>query len=156
MVIETALTLALTLQTASARLTDEAAQEILTGCRAFAEERSLSVAVAVLDDRLSLVAYRRMDGLREGPAKLAMRKAEYAAEWGSETKRLADSVAENRLGWAMSSMGPPIEGGVPVFMSDGTLLGGVGVSGASAADDALCAKAGIERAGLKPARPPAE
>ncbi|MCQ8185590.1 GlcG/HbpS family heme-binding protein [Parvularcula maris] len=152
-----AMTAALLLtQQPAMRLSEESAQEILTGCRAFAEENELTIAIAVLDDRLSMLAYRRMDSLREGPAKLAVRKAEYAAEWGSETRRLADAVGEGRLGWAFTSGGPPIEGGVPVYTSEGVLLGGVGVSGASAADDALCAKAGIERAGLKPARPPAD
>jgi uncharacterized protein GlcG (DUF336 family) len=153
MLIITALALTLTVQTPAPRLDDEAAQEIIAGCKAFADERELTVAVAVLDDRLSMVAYRRMDGLREGPAQLAIRKARYSAEWGGETKGLENAVGENRLAWAFSSRGPATEGGVPIYTSDGTILGGVGVSGASAEEDAQCAKAGIKRAGLEPARP---
>jgi uncharacterized protein GlcG (DUF336 family) len=90
-----------------------------------------------------------MDGLRQGPADLAMAKADYSARWGAETKGLSDMVGEGRYGWAFATQGPPVEGGVPVYSADGTLVGAVGVSGASAADDARCARAGIEKAGLK-------
>jgi len=46
-------------------------------------------------------------------------------------------------------------GGVPIYSADGILLGGVGVSGGKPADDAACAAAGIEAAGLKIAKPAA-
>ncbi|MEE4212261.1 MAG: heme-binding protein [Parvularcula sp.] len=136
-------------QSEAPRLDDQSVQDILSGCFAFAEEEELTVAMAVLDDRLTLAGYRRMDGLRQGPAELATKKADYSARWGAETKGLSDMVGENTLGWALASEGPPVEGGVPIYTAEGTLLGAVGVSGASAADDARCAKAGIEKAGLK-------
>lgn len=139
-------------QEAEPRLTDASAQAILGGCFDFAVKNELTVAIAVLDDRTRMVAYRRMDGLRQGPADLAVDKADYAARWGAPTKSLADRVAEGNLGWALSSGGTPIEGGVPVYAKDGRVLGGVGVSGASAADDARCARAGIEAAGLSDRR----
>ncbi|GGY39120.1 GlcG/HbpS family heme-binding protein [Parvularcula lutaonensis] len=136
-------------QDASVRLNDASTQAILSGCHDYATENDLSVAVTVVDDRLQLVGYRRMDGLRQGPADLSKAKADYSARWGSETKGLADAVSEGRLGFALSSGGTPIEGGVPVYSKDGVLLGGVGVSGAPAVEDARCARAGIARAGLK-------
>lgn len=134
------------------RLGGASALDVIEGCVAYAEENDLTVAIAVLDDRLEMAAYFRMDGLRQGPAELATRKADYAARWGSDTKRLADGVSKGQMGWALASEGPPIEGGVPIYSDNGTLLGGVGVSGAPAVEDAKCARAGIERAGLKDRR----
>lgn len=140
-------------QQTTERLSDASAQSIVSGCMAFAKKNELTVAIAVLDDRTQMVSFRRMDRLRQGPADFAIKKAHYAARWGSGTKRVADGVAEGRLGWALASGGPPIDGGVPVYSKGGTLLGGVGVSGASAADDAECARAGIKKAGLLSERP---
>ncbi|MEM6748195.1 MAG: heme-binding protein [Pseudomonadota bacterium] len=134
------------------RITDASAQAIVDGCRAYAEENDLTVAISVVDDRVRLVAFRRMDGTREGPAGFAMDKAEYSATWGSATKGLSDAVSEGRLGFALATNGPPVEGGVPIYTDDGTLIGGVGVSGAPAVEDARCARAGIERAGLEDSR----
>lgn len=144
-----AATLALTAPIEAERLSAGDTLAIIEGCVAFAEKNDLVVAVAVVDDRLEMAGYLRMDRLRQGPAELAREKAEYSARWGHETLRLSDSVSEGRLGWALTTRGPAIEGGVPVYSEAGTLLGAVGVSGASAADDARCARAGIEAAGLK-------
>ncbi|MEO1657472.1 MAG: heme-binding protein [Pseudomonadota bacterium] len=139
-------------QDTTQRLNEVAAQEIIEGCRAFADENELTIAITIVDDRTQLVAYRRMDGLRQGPAELAGKKADYAARWGAATEGLAEAVQEGRLGWALTSQGTPIAGGVPIYSQDDVLLGGVGVSGASAEDDATCARAGIARAGLKDSR----
>ena len=155
--LRSALLAALALSAASAqtpvpRITDASTQAILEGCFAFAREEKLMVAVAVVDDRLRLAGFRRMDGLRQGPADLALDKALYSADWGRETKSLSDAVGEGRISFALATNGPPVEGGVPIYTKEGVLLGGVGVSGASAADDARCARAGIEAAGLKDSR----
>ncbi|NNU16286.1 heme-binding protein [Parvularcula sp. ZS-1/3] len=143
--------LALTVQTDAPRLNADSTLAIIEGCKAYAEENELAVAIAVLDDRLKMAGYLRMDGVRQGPADLAVKKAEYVASWGHETKVLAEAVGEGRLGWAMTTGGPSVEGGVPVY-SDGVLLGSVGVSGAPAVEDAKCARAGIEKAGLRDSR----
>ena len=42
------------------------------------------------------------------------------------------------------------EGGTPIFTPEGTALGGVGVSGASGAEDGACGEAGIAAAGMAP------
>ena len=156
----TALTAAITIaamttacaQDEAPRLTEASAAAIIEGCRAFADENDLTIAITIVDDRTQLFAYRRMDGLRQGPADLAGQKADYAARWGASTEGLAADVAEGELGWALSSKGTPIGGGVPIYSQDNVVLGGVGVSGATAAQDAECARAGIARAGLKDRR----
>ncbi|MEO1041959.1 MAG: heme-binding protein [Pseudomonadota bacterium] len=139
-------------QDSALRLTEASAQAIIEGCRAFADENELTIAITIVDDRTQLFAYRRMDTLRQGPAELAGEKADYAARWGASTEGLAEAVSEGRLGWALSSKGTPIGGGVPIYSRNGVLLGGIGVSGATAEEDAACARAGIESAGLRDSR----
>lgn len=46
------------------RLTDAITGDLIEGCRANTEGKALSVAIAVVDDRLALMGYRRMDGVR--------------------------------------------------------------------------------------------
>lgn len=140
--------MALTAQIDAPRLSEEATLDIIQGCRAFAQQNELTVAIAVFDDRVQLAGFHRMDRLRQGPAELAREKAEYSARWGHSTLVLANEVAEGELGWAFTTQGPAIAGGVPIYSENGVLLGAVGVSGAPAADDALCARAGISAAGL--------
>jgi len=157
MIIAALASTALTFSAAAAqdmtpRINDASTQAILNGCFAHATDNDIKVAITVVDDRLQLVGYRRMDGVRQGPADLAKEKADYVARWGHPTKVLDDAVDGGRLGWALASKGVPIEGGVPIYSKDGVLMGGVGVSGAPAADDAACARAGIKAAGLKDSR----
>jgi glc operon protein GlcG len=38
----------------------------------------------------------------------------------------------------------PLEGGIPILAADGKIIGGIGVSGVTSAQDAQIAKAGID------------
>ena len=148
----TAALLAMTAQAESPRLDGTSTFAIIQGCVDYAEANDLTVGIAIVDDRLAMSGYFRMDGLRQGPADLAKEKAEYSARWGHPTLVLSEEVSEGRLGWALTTQGPAVEGGVPIYTEDGALLGAVGVSGAPAVEDAKCARAGIELAGLKDSR----
>lgn len=143
---------AIAFQISAMTISDASAQSMIDGCMVYAAENDLTVAVAVVDRQTDLAAYRRMDLLRAGPAKLAMEKADYAARWGSPTQRLRESVEDGSLAWALGSRGAPVGGGVPVYSKDGDLLGAIGVSGASQEQDIACAEAGIAKAGLKASR----
>lgn len=129
-------------QTARPMLDYTSAAAIRDGCVAWATERKLAVAVAVFDERGTLMAFALMDGAASAVGDYAQWKGRSAAtihvasaetaNWGRGPAQLAT--------W---------EGGVPVFSTAGAALGGVGVSGAQSAEDVACAKAGIAAAGLK-------
>ncbi|MEM7739822.1 MAG: heme-binding protein, partial [Pseudomonadota bacterium] len=106
-------------QDTAPRLTEASAQAIIEGCRAFADENDLTIAITIVDSSTQLFAYRRMDSLRQGPADLAGEKADYAARWGASTEGLAEDVSEGNLEWALTSKGTPIGGGVPIYTRDG-------------------------------------
>ena len=129
-------------QTARPMLDYASAAKIRDGCVAWASERKLSVAVAVFDERGTLMAYALMDGAPSAVGGYAQWKGRSAATIhvaSAETANWGRGPAELAT-W---------EGGTPVFSAEGVPLGGVGVSGAESAEDAACGQAGIGAAGLR-------
>ncbi|MFL9839608.1 heme-binding protein [Sphingomonas sp. ST-64] len=135
-------------QTARPVLDYASAATIRDTCLAWATKRGLKIAVFVLDPRAMPVTLAHMDGVSTAGGEIAQWKAVSAAKFGRATADLA-------------AMNPPagmpnvavMAGGVPIYTANGVLLGGAGVSGGKPAEDAACAAAGIEAAGLRPARP---
>ncbi len=148
------LTLGMAVQAQPPRLDARAAQAIVAGCAAHSSARNQSHAIAVVDTGGRLVASLRMDGNGFGIMDFALAKAEAAAAWGFATAQMATNAGETP-GFADAPRVVTVAGGVPVFSADGReRLGAVGVSGEAPADDAACAEAGIEAAGLRPRRAP--
>ena len=129
-------------QTARPMLDYASAAKIRDGCVAWASERKLSVAIAVFDERGTLMAFALMDGAATAVGDYAQWKGRSAAtihvasaetaNWGRGPAQLAT--------W---------EGGTPVFSAAGVPLGGVGVSGAESSEDSACGQAGVAAAGLQ-------
>jgi len=129
-------------QTARPMLDYASAAKIRDGCVAWASERKLSVAVAVFDERGTLMAFALMDGAASAVGGYAQWKGRSAATIhvaSAETANWGRGPAELAT-W---------EGGTPVFSGEGVPLGGVGVSGAESSEDAACGQAGIAAAGLR-------
>ena len=128
-------------QTARPMLDYASAAKIRDGCVAWASERKLAVAVAVFDERGTLMAFAMMDGA-------ASAVGDYA-QWKGRSAAMIHVASAETAEWGR---GPPglatWEGGTPVFSTDGAALGGVGVSGAESSEDVACGKAGIAAAGL--------
>jgi uncharacterized protein GlcG (DUF336 family) len=134
-------------------LTAESAETIVQACKRHAKAGSRNHAIAVVDSGGNLVAALRMDGTTPGVMAFATEKARAAAMWGFPTSGM-EQAAKNLPGFADAPYVVALGGGVPIYSADGqTLLGGVGTSGASAADDAACGEAGIKEAGLAASRP---
>jgi glc operon protein GlcG len=131
-----------TAQTARPMLDYASAAAIRDACVAWAGERKLAVAVAVFDERGTLMAFALMDDA-------ASAVGDYA-QWKGRSAATIHVASAETAEWGR---GPPglatWEGGVPVFTPAGAALGGVGVSGAESAEDVACAKAGIAAAGLR-------
>lgn len=127
----------------------KSAQDIITSCAAHASAKGQSHAIAVVDSGGQLIAAWRMDGNGYGIMDFALAKARAVAAWGFPTSSMAEAI-KTTPGFAAAPHVVTVGGGIPVFSADGrTRIGGVGVSGESAEDDAACAIAGIAAAGLK-------
>ena len=118
---------------------------LLSRVRDEALSRDLSLAIAVVDDGGHVVASQRMDGAALGAMKLAVGKAYTSVLWGAPTGDFMQSTQPGGDDWGWNSTDPQIvvyAGGLPLLV-DGELVGGVGASGASAADDAECVSAAM-------------
>ncbi|GGC99582.1 GlcG/HbpS family heme-binding protein [Aquisalinus flavus] len=128
-------------QEMQAQLTLESAATIRDGCLAHAAENDMVIAIAVFDNRGMMVTYAAMDGIAAAIPDVAMWKGRSAAKYRFATSITADwgGEAPDIAVW---------EGGLPIYMADGSPLGGVGVSGADSSDDVACIMAGVAAAGL--------
>lgn len=114
------------------------------------------VAVAVLDAAGHLVALQREDGATMLRADIAIGKAYAAAGMGVASRVLHQRAQDNPVFFnalSASSQGKfiPQTGAVAIRRADGTLIGAVGASGGTGAqDEAICA-AGAAAAGLETA-----
>jgi uncharacterized protein GlcG (DUF336 family) len=95
------------------------------------------------------VLFHKADGARLSNVDFAMAKARTSARFQRPTKGLDSSVTAGRI-QLLAADALPIEGGEPIVI-DGQVIGAVGVSGGTAAQDAQVARAGI--AALKNSTP---
>jgi uncharacterized protein GlcG (DUF336 family) len=123
----------------------DAAKRVAAPALAEAAKNNWLVAVAIVDPAGNLVYYEKMDNTQLGRANVSIDKARSAALFKRPTKAFQDSLAAGgdavrvlRLQGAM-----PVEGGIPLLI-EGKIVGAIGVSGASSAQDAQCAMAGAD------------
>jgi glc operon protein GlcG len=101
--------------------------------------------VSIVDTAGNLVYYEKMDNTQIGSANLAIEKARTAVMFKRPTKAFQDTLAAGGDGLRVLSLKgvTAVEGGIPLVM-DGKIVGAIGVSGATSAQDAQCAKAGAD------------
>jgi uncharacterized protein GlcG (DUF336 family) len=114
--------------------------ELLAAVRAAAESRSLALAICVVDDAGHVIASARMDGAALGAMPLAAGKAYTAVLWGTPSGYFMQSTQPGGDDWGFNVTDPRVvvyAGGVPLFVA-GELVGGLGASGGTAAQDEEC------------------
>lgn len=121
----------------------ELSRRMCEAARAHAQELSAAISVAVVDAGGHLVMFERMDKAEIAGPQLAVDKAFTAVAHRSATGDLAADAAPggSLAGLASNGGGRYVvfPGGLPLWSPDGRVVGGVGVSGASAEQDLLCA-----------------
>ncbi|MBI3226070.1 MAG: heme-binding protein [Mycolicibacterium cosmeticum] len=120
--------------------------EMVAAAHEEARRRSVRVSAAVVDAGGNLVAFGRMDGAEIAGPTLAVDKAYTAVSNSIATSELAVLAAPGGELFGLHANGNGrfviFGGGIPVTTDD-TIVGAVGVSGASVADDVACAQAGV-------------
>jgi glc operon protein GlcG len=104
--------------------------------------RGFKMAIAVVEPSGELVAFARMDDAPYGSIQLAQQKARTAARFRLTTASAEERVQSGRLVLLTADDFVAIGGGVPI-MVNGRVVGALGVSGASAADDHALASAAV-------------
>jgi glc operon protein GlcG len=113
------------------------AMQMIHAVEAKLTAKGLGAAVAVVDSHGELIALLRTDGCRLSCVDVAVNKAYTAAREQNRSKALGDAV--KREGFPITNFGElryvTWGGGVPVTTADGEVVGAVGVSGLSEAED---------------------
>ena len=105
----------------------------------------LAMAVAIVDSAGNLVYFEKMDNTQQGSVNVSQDKARSAALFKRPRQAFQDRLAAggDGLGVLRLQGAVPVAGGIPLLV-DGKIVGAIGVSGATRAQDAQCAKAGAD------------
>jgi len=129
------------------KLTYEGAVAILQAAANKAKEMKLPICIAVVDDGGHLLAFARMDDAKPSSAEVAITKATSAALRRTATGPLPN--AENvsvllSLGMPLATGGKLtcVRGGLPILW-EGSVVGAIGISAGTEAQDEEVARAGI-------------
>jgi glc operon protein GlcG len=123
-------------------VTLEQAKKMADGALAESRKNNWRMAIAIVDNHGFLVYYERMDDTQTASVQVALDKAKAAAMYRRPTKVFEDGIAKGRVALLGLTGATPIEGGLPI-MVNGRVIGGIGVSGANADQDAQAAQAGL-------------
>ena len=126
-------------------VTLEQARKAVTAAVADARKQNLPMAIAVVDTAGQLVAFERMDNTQTGSVVVSQDKAASAAMFRRPTKVFQDVLAAGGVGLRVLTLrgANAVEGGIPLTV-DGKIIGAIGVSGGSAEQDGVVAKAGLD------------
>lgn len=134
----------------SLRLTAAAAHKAVGAAVEKAIELGVAVNACVVDAGGNPLAFLRGDGAFLPSGNIARDKAYTAAGFNAATGAFYEALAGEPAVLAGITGQPGVAafpGGLPI-RADGELIGGIGVSGASADEDEICARAGLQAIGL--------
>jgi glc operon protein GlcG len=122
----------------------DAAKKAMAAAEAEAARNGWGVTIAIVDSGANLVMLHRLDNAQLSSVRIAEAKAKTAAEFRRPTKVFEDAVAGGGIGFRVLTFGANVaEGGVPI-VSNGTIIGAIGVSGVQSQQDAQVAQAGAD------------
>src|SRR5262249_51471393 len=124
-----------------ATLTLAAARRIAAAAHVAADARQAKVVIAVCDDGGHLLLLERRDDTQVASCAVAEAKARTAAIFRRPTREFEEQVRDGRLATLVLPGAAPLQGGVPILVH-GKVLGAIGVSGNSPAEDEQIALAG--------------
>ena len=128
-------------------ITYDAAKKALAAAEAEAKKNNWPVAIAIVDSSGNLAAFSKMDNTQHASVDIAIGKAVTANNFKRPTKAFQDLIGQGGGNLRLLSVKglTPLEGGVPIVV-DGKIIGGIGVSGVTSAQDAEVAMAGAAAA----------
>ena len=133
----------------------EAAAAAVQAAVAYATAHGWKINVAVVDRGGNLMAFLRMPGAFLHSIDIAIDKAYTSASFGFPTKAWMSLIGRDegmKLGFSAQPRLIVFGGGLPIVpvapVGEADWIGGIGVSGASEAQDEECARAGLAALGL--------
>ncbi len=124
-------------------LTLDVAKKLAEAARTEAAANKWTMVIAVVDEGANLMYLERADGTQIGSIDVAQEKAKSAVKFKRPTKAFEDALVGGRQAILKLPGALPVEGGVPL-MIDGVVLGAIGASGGTSAQDGQVVAAAIK------------
>ena len=115
-------------------LTYDGAKRVAEAADAMAAPRGVAPVVAVVDAGGDLIYLLRPDAAQVASTNVSVDKARTAAIYRRPSKDFEDQASSGRPSALHLARAVPLQGGMPILHDD-EVVGGVGVSGASSADE---------------------
>lgn len=119
------------------------AKKMAESCERLAIKEGWKMNIAIVDNGANLKFFIRQDDSFLKSVELAQQKAITSAGLPFSTKAIAE-IATKLPGVALIPGVSIIEGGLPILTAKGQLIGAIGVSGATAEQDGICAQAALD------------
>jgi glc operon protein GlcG len=117
------------------------AKKVAAAAAEEAAKLKINVVIAIVDTGAHLVYLERFDVIQWGSLNVALHKAKCSIMYKRPTKALEDTILKGNTAYLTLDGIIAIEGGVPI-LQDGKIIGAIGVSGGTPAQDGEVAKAG--------------
>ena len=126
-------------------VTLDQARKAAAAAEAEARKNGWPMAIAIVDTAGMLVYFQKIDNTQSASVAVSQDKAVSAAIYRRPTKAFQDAVAKGGDGLRVLTLrgASAVEGGLPLVI-DGKIIGAIGVSGGSAEQDGVVAKAGVD------------
>jgi uncharacterized protein GlcG (DUF336 family) len=119
------------------------AKNVAASAAAEAIKMKIKVVIAIVDTGGNLLYLERFDIVQYGSIDVAVHKAKCSVAYKRPTKAFEDFIGGGKTAYLTLDGISAIEGGVPIIQ-DGKIIGAIGVSGGSAAQDGQVATAGAK------------
>ncbi len=116
------------------------AKTVAAAAEAEARKNGWTMVIVVVESNGAQVLAQKMDGTQYGSNEVAVKKAQTAANFRRPTSVFQDAVKSGTLN-AIFTGATAVEGG-ELLLVDGKIVGAIGVSGGTAAQDGVVARAG--------------
>jgi glc operon protein GlcG len=126
-------------------LTLTAAKKIAAAAEAEAQAKNARVVIAVVDDGGNLLVLQRFDDTQVASVDVGIGKARTAAIFRRPSREFEEQVKNGRVAALALPGATPLQGGVPISFA-GKVVGAIGVSGETPAQDEEIAIAGVNAA----------
>jgi len=128
-------------------MTLDLAKQLISVAEQKAKSMGLSFDIAIVDEGANLVAFHRMDHARIAGIDISQGKAWTSVAMQMPTSNLAQSALPGSPAYGINTTNKGklviLGGGIPI-VSDGKIIGGIGVSGGTSAQDTEVANAAVQ------------
>ncbi|MCE5333700.1 MAG: heme-binding protein [Desulfobacteraceae bacterium] len=119
----------------------EAAKKVAAAAEQEAKNIKVNAVIAIVDTGGNLVYLERFDVVQWGSLDVAIHKAKCSVGYKRATKAFETVIGGGNVTYLTLDGVSAIEGGVPIIQ-DGKIIGAIGVSGGSSAQDGQISQAG--------------